>query len=367
MFGSYCIPSLGFLPQQMADLLRQRPLAGVPTWAVAAAWKAPAARVCCDTKERSPRGEVVRLSGGTVALQDAVDAFLDHQDLARSTRRVYRASLASLAAGLGPATAVSELSGPVLASWFRARYAATAPATWNRELATVRAAVGWWRRRGWLAADPTDGLERRRERVDRTRALTRGQLERLFARRDLPLRERTLWRLLYETAARANEVLALDVEDLDLANRRARVHSKGGAVEWVFWQTGSAQLLPRLLAGRTGGPVFLGDRRPTRAVAGPDLDPASGQARLSYRRAAELFRVRTGWTLHQLRHSALTHAAEDGTNLPLLLARSRHASVRSLERYARPGPRRWPATWPRSTRHADGRDPPAPHLAASRR
>jgi integrase/recombinase XerD len=38
--------------------------------------------------------------------------------------------------------------------------------------------------------------------------------------------------------------------------------------------------------------------------------------------------------LHQLRHSALTHAAEDGTNLPLL-ARSRHASVHSLERYAR--------------------------------
>jgi hypothetical protein len=38
---------------------------------------------------------------------------------------------------------------------------------------------------------------------------------------------------------------------------------------------------------------------------------------LSYRRAAELFRVRTGWTLHQQRHLALTHAAEDGTNLPL--------------------------------------------------
>jgi site-specific recombinase XerC len=75
------------------------------------------------------------------------------------------------------------------------------------ELATLRAAVGWWRRRGWLTADPTDELERRRERIDRTRALTRGQLERLFARRDLPLRERTLWLLLYETAARANEPL----------------------------------------------------------------------------------------------------------------------------------------------------------------
>jgi integrase/recombinase XerD len=283
-------------------------------------------------------GEVVRLSGGTVTLQAAVEAYLDHQDLARSTRRVYRASLASLVAELGPATAVGELSGPLLAGWFGGRYAAAAPATWNRELATLRAAVGWWQRRGWLAVDPTSDLVRRRERVDRTRALTRGQLERLFARRDLPLRERTLWRLLYETAARANELLAVDMADLDLANRRARVHSKGGAVEWVFWQTGSAQLLPRLLAGRTNGPVFLGDRRPTRAVANLDLDPTSGRARLSYRRAAELFHASTGWTLHQLRHSALTHAAEDGTNLPLLLARSRHASVRSLERYARPGP-----------------------------
>ena len=34
----------------------------------------------------------------------------------------------------------------------------------------------------------------------------------------------------------------------------------------------------------------------------------------------------------------LTHEAENGTNTPTLLARSRHASVRSLERYARPGP-----------------------------
>jgi len=42
--------------------------------------------------------------------------------------------------------------------------------------------------------------------------------------------------------------------------------------------------------------------------------------------------------LHQLRHSMLTREAENGTNTPTLLARSRHASVRSPERYARPGP-----------------------------
>jgi hypothetical protein len=106
------------------------------------AWEARAARVCCDTKERALVGKVVRLSGGTVTLQDAVDAFLDHHDLARSTRRVYRATLASLVAELGPATAVGELSGPMVCGWFRARHATAAPATWNRELATVRAAIG---------------------------------------------------------------------------------------------------------------------------------------------------------------------------------------------------------------------------------
>ncbi|MEU1607474.1 hypothetical protein [Micromonospora matsumotoense] len=34
----------------------------------------------------------------------------------------------------------------------------------------------------------------------------------------------------------------------------------------------------------------------------------------------------------------LTHEAENGTNTATLLARSRHASVRCLERYARPDP-----------------------------
>jgi integrase/recombinase XerC/integrase/recombinase XerD len=50
--------------------------------------------------------------------------------------------------------------------------------------------------------------------------------------------------MLYETVARSAEVLALDVEDLDLPNRRAKVSAKGGAVDWIIWQTGTARLLP---------------------------------------------------------------------------------------------------------------------------
>jgi integrase/recombinase XerD len=71
-----------------------------------------------------------------------------------------------------------------------------------------------------------------------------------------------LWRLLYETAARASEVLSINVEDLELENKRVRVCSKGGDTDWLHFQSGSARLLPRLIGGRTRGPLFLADRFP---------------------------------------------------------------------------------------------------------
>jgi hypothetical protein len=48
--------------------------------------------------------------------------------------------------------------------------------------------------------------------------------------------------MLYETAARPAEVL--DVEDLDLANRRAKVRRKGGAAGIIVWQAGTAPAAP---------------------------------------------------------------------------------------------------------------------------
>jgi integrase/recombinase XerD len=285
----------------------------------------------------------VRFERRSLTLASAVADFLAQHDLSPSSRRVYTTALRSLKDGLGADVPLGMLDEPGtperLAKWFRKRYEHSAPATRVRQLAILRSACAFWRMHAWIATDPTAGLERHRVPLDRARALTREWIAALWRRDDIALRERVFWRLLYETAARANEILSLDIEDLDLPNKRARVRSKGGATEWVFWQTGAALMLPRLLAGRSTGPVFLADRQPTRAVPSVDRCPLTGRARLSYRRAAELFgQVNPDLTLHQLRHSALTHAAEDGTTTPILLARSRHASVRSLERYARPGP-----------------------------
>jgi len=85
--------------------------------------------------------------------------------------------------------------------------------------------VTYWQRQGWLAADFSRMLVRRRPRPDRARALSRSEVDQLLTRTDISLRERTLWRMLYKTAARSAEVLALDVEDLDLPNRCARVRT----------------------------------------------------------------------------------------------------------------------------------------------
>lgn len=187
------------------------------------------------------------------------------------------------------------------AAWFTARWGGAAVATVNARLDALGSACAWWRHQNWLTGDPLHRVRR----CARTRALARADVETLLSRPNLAVRERILWRLLYDSAARAEEVLALDVDELDLRNGRARL------------------LLP------PGGP-------------GPD----SGRARLSYRRAAELFEhATTGqpggpWRLRQLRHSALTHAAEDGANASSLLAYSGHTSVASLARYARVSPAR---------------------------
>lgn len=167
---------------------------------------------------------------------------------------------------------LAALDGATLDAFTAAAWGQCAAATWNRHVATLRSFTAFVRRRGWLTTDPASVLERR------------------------------------------------------------------------TFQSGSARLLPRLIGRRDAGPIFLAERRssPAPAPASLDLCPITGRSRLSYERSAYLFRrsslkvSKTGWTLHQLRHSALTHLAEAGVNLPLLLAKSGHESLRSLPKDARP-------------------------------
>jgi len=88
-----------------------------------------------------------------------------------------------------------------------------------------------------IEGDPTIGIERRSVPPDRTRALVENQIAALW-RLDVALREKTQWKMLYESAARADEALCLNVEDLYPQDKRGKITSEGGATEWIHWQSG---------------------------------------------------------------------------------------------------------------------------------
>ncbi|WP_328393769.1 tyrosine-type recombinase/integrase [Nocardia sp. NBC_00416] len=223
------------------------------------------------------------------------------------------------------------------------RLSATKPATWN----CIRAAVGSWLtwcsdRQRWTAPELPASTERRRENNDDTKAVPRSRIDRLCRRRDVPLREKTLWRMLYESASRASAVLALNVEYLDLPNKQAKIIAKGGDIMWITWGTDTAHLLPRLIAGRERGPLFLSARPPgphrNATTDSRDICPDTGRIRLGYDRARVLLaHYGDGLRLHQLRHSSATHLGEANVSANVIMVKTGHKSLRSVQRYVKPG------------------------------
>jgi len=252
----------------------------------------------------------------------AVERYLAAAHLSAGSRRVYRISLTSWAwplvgrvrpAGVNRRRAIPPVvplavldddgAGPRLAEAVTARLRYAEVRTVSRELSALRSAIGWWRRRDWIATDPTAALAWGRERLVAARTLTNAEVGTLF-RAPAGLREQALWHLLRDTGASAEAVLKLDASALDFRARRAR--TADGAV--MYWSSHTNDLLGWLLAGRRQGPVFLTDRRAPDGTPAADMCALSGRGRLSYRRAAELFADHTrpldqagrGWMLHQL-------------------------------------------------------------------
>ena len=257
----------------------------------------------------------------------AVEEYLGRSALSPASRRVYRISLHGWAWPLvgrpvpdrkerrgaaPPVVPLALLDDPRtperLAAAFAARAAVTDERTVNRELSALRSAVGWWREQGWTRADPVAGLRHRKPATPGA-PLCPDQVAELF-RLPAGLREHAFWRLLHDSGAPAAEILALDADRLDLTRHqvRPRPGSRPGYDGLLRWREPTSQALRWLLAGRTWGPVFLTGRRAPAGTPPDDVCRVTGQGRMSYRRAAEIFTAATrpldpagrGWTLHQL-------------------------------------------------------------------
>jgi integrase/recombinase XerD len=255
----------------------------------------------------------------------AVDQYLAQAPLGAASRRVYQISLAGWAWPLvgkpvpagrerrgatPPVVPLSVLDAPStagrIATAIAERAMATDARTVNRELSALRSATGWWREQGWIEADPVAGLRHARAGA-LVALLTEEQVSRLF-RLPVSLREHAFWRLLHDSGAPAAEILALDADHLDLSRHRTRPYPRPGIDPGIEWRETTSQVLRWLLAGRTWGPVFLTDRRAPAGSDPHDTCRLTGHARMSYRRAAEIFTIATrpldpagrGWMLHQL-------------------------------------------------------------------
>lgn len=294
---------------------------------------------------------------GSVTVRAAADAYLDTLRTA-NTRRTYAMAIDKVSDVLGPHRALAAVDDIELGAALEELWGTAAVGTWNARRAAISSWLRWCRTAGHTGPDLPTSATRMPPAWKPTAVRSRAAIDRLTSRRDIPLREKTLWRMLYETAARASEILDLNIEDLDLPNRSALVRRKGASplrrgasrredydLRPVFWATGTARLLSRNLQGRTAGPLFLTRRRPhaSRTLTERDVDPVTGLARLHYDTARhELDRYTatdgpgTGWSLHELRTSSLTHSAEDGASGPLLQGLSGHRDAKSLARYVQP-------------------------------
>src|SRR5215213_7477635 len=124
-------------------------------------------------------GRVVPLATSEQALSDAAAAFLAQPSLPRSPRRSYDQTLTRLIRELDSDRPLSTLTVETVTVAVTTAWGGQAPATWNRQVATVRSFLGFCQRRRWLVDDLTGDLERRPEPAYRTKAIPLPELERL--------------------------------------------------------------------------------------------------------------------------------------------------------------------------------------------
>lgn len=110
-----------------------------------------------------------------------------------------------------------------MAGVLRGTWAGASAGTWNRHRAAVRSSVAW-AGRPELADGLAAALEHRARSSDPAPGLTDDELAPLWDPTVGSERDRARWRLISETRAPITDVLALDVDQLDLAGHGYTLH-----------------------------------------------------------------------------------------------------------------------------------------------
>ncbi len=162
-------------------------------------------------------------------LSEAVARFLRRDAFEPNTRLAYQRTLAVLVEMVGADTPLDQVSVEQVEDLLEERWGSAAATTSNRHRAASGSLFGWAQDRNWVAANPVSLIEprkvRRRGEDDRREPIDPALLVELWRLDGVSGRDRLLWRMAYETWARADELLRLDIGDLDLGRREGRVHA----------------------------------------------------------------------------------------------------------------------------------------------
>lgn len=212
-----------------------------------------------------------------------------------------------------------------------------APATFNQELAALRAFARFAQANLDWADDPTAGIAFRRVPAQDPAVLTASELRRLFlAASRIPNPQGialalAILALLGQVGLRVHELVALDLDQVDLGSGTlVGVHGKGGTVHDLPLNAPTIALVT----------AWLGARTAVAAPKEPALFVSSRSTRISVRaiqRLLERLRKAIGSakhiTPHTLRHTTATLALTMGSDLSTVADLLRHTDLNTTRRY----------------------------------
>lgn len=232
-------------------------------------------------------------------------------------------------------------------------------ATAARKLAAVRTFLRYLRRESIIDDDPGALVPTPKREVRMPAHLSEDEMTALIvaAAEDTPLgrRDRAILELFYASGLRLSEVAGLDLEDVNLGARMARVLGKGGKQRLVPFNTSTVNAIRAYLEGREqlvrNGPpeggyyvrereVRRGDVRQRKRDRRAPLFVNYRGGRLTVRSIDRLVRryvaassARAGISPHALRHSFATHLLQRGADLRAIQELLGHVRLSTTERY----------------------------------
>ena len=215
-----------------------------------------------------------------------------------------------------------------------------------RKLSGLRTFVKYLRREEIIDHDPTAmAVAPKRDQTIPTH-LSEPEIERLIETPNtgdpLGRRDRAILELFYASGLRLSELVAIDLEDLNLSERMVRVMGKGGKERLVPFNQSTLAAIKAWMKDRAG---MLGNRDPGTGNRKNkrQLDPLFVNyrgTRLTGRSVDRLLRryvaqcsTRMGISPHALRHSFATHLLQRGADLRAIQELLGHARLSTTQRY----------------------------------